>query len=384
MIRKWRTYFALTMIFILLFNIPFMSHANSIGEQIHPSATEYTNDCETLSKFQASSDPGSQLDKIDCEEAEEDPNFNDPIADEPTEEEKQQQPPAMNEGDDAEDSREDQEKDDAAEQVEKEKKAEDQEEITDEDEEKDTERETSDQPDPAEKNQETDESSVKHEAHEPEEKEQSKEDGEQVETEGNDSEKKMDVKDEAGGEHQANATQSGQLSGLAGVSLLNNTNLEAEQTTLANGMERITLTYSGRGLLNLDLLASSHTIFRLPPEIMDHISPENISATYNVPGLLGIIRNRGEFSPDQIHLDKGLNQVSMDFFNLLSLSILASYTFTLSMDLEEVPPTQSGDYTFYAHARSQLVDLSLLSGNDLATTSLSASELPSPPPSIVT
>jgi len=383
LLRKWRTYFAVAMIFILLFHIPFMSQAYNTDE-IHPPTNDHTNICETMNKLPEVSMSGSQMEEMDCEEVKEQMTANDPVAVQSSEDTQQQPPPTMNEGEDAEKSGDEQDGEDSEEPVEKKTEshpsdAEQQEETTEENEKQDKDvQDAPEQPDTMEENQdqETDQSMM---TDEQAEKERSEDQRQRMETADNDSEKEFEDNDEADGKRQTKTLQSVELSGLAGVNLLNNTSLEAEQTSLANGMERITLTYSGRGLLNLDLLANSHTIFRLPPEMMDRISPENISATYDVPGLLGIIRNRGEFSPEQIHLDRSLNQVSMDFFNLLSLSILASYTFTLSIDLEELPPTESGEYAFLANARSQLVDLSLLSADDLATATLTASTLPGPP-----
>lgn len=169
--------------------------------------------------------------------------------------------------------------------------------------------------------------------------------------------------------------------GLADIKLLNNSALTASKTPLSNGRQRITLTYTGSGVLNLSLLSSTYIIFNLPPELRAVLPQAELSATYDVPALgilVPILRNRGSFDRDEILISG--NQVYMNFRTLLSLNLLTSsnYIFTLNLTLPNLPPTPSGQYVFRAESTSELVDLSLISGN-AATATLAAPQLPAPP-----
>ncbi|MFC3419930.1 Ig-like domain-containing protein [Salinicoccus hispanicus] len=161
--------------------------------------------------------------------------------------------------------------------------------------------------------------------------------------------------------------------GLLDLRLLTNTTLNAQRSTV-NGKERITLTYRGDSILNLGLVSNAYAIFSLPPEIMNTITKSNLTASYNVPGLVS--RNRGNFTTQQIQIEG--NQVYMEVRNLLTLGLLSYYTYTLNIDLEELPLTDTGEYRFYSEATRQLVDLSVISGNP-ATTTLAAPTRPEAP-----
>lgn len=183
-----------------------------------------------------------------------------------------------------------------------------------------------------------------------------------------------DSKEEIDPGEEENATAASR-SGAADIGLLSNTQLNA-----AYDGERIILEYSGRGLLSLGVLTSTYSIFQLPPEIAEAADPDAMVARYDVPAvsiIIPIIRNRGTF--DTTAMDG--NSVYMDFYNLLSLNILSTQTFrfTLEIPLDELPPSESGVYTFHSQATSQLVDLSILSGEDVATATLEAPVKPESP-----
>lgn len=170
-------------------------------------------------------------------------------------------------------------------------------------------------------------------------------------------------------------------SGLLDVGLLNDTDLSVEH--VSNGeKEIIKLNYIGYGVLNLDLLSSTYAIFYLPTEIAAVIETENLSAYYDVPRLevLGIgPRNQGWFDSEEIIIDG--NQVYMNFRNLLSVSLLSrsNFNFTLEIELDNIPPSKNPDYVFYSEATNQLLDLSLLEGEDVARDTLEAPQFPEAP-----
>lgn len=163
--------------------------------------------------------------------------------------------------------------------------------------------------------------------------------------------------------------------GLADIRLLTNTTLNPVHESVDGG-GRITLNYRGGSLLNLQLLSNEYAIFYLPTEIINVISNENLSGSYNTPGLLGVIRNRGNFDGDEIIIDG--NQVYMEISNLVTLSLGSYYEFTLVIELDELPPTETGEYVFYSEATKQLVDLALISGNPARAT-LAAPQIPGAP-----
>lgn len=102
-----------------------------------------------------------------------------------------------------------------------------------------------------------------------------------------------------------------------------------------------------------------------------------MSASYSVPFLLGIPIS-GDFRNEDIVIDG--NQISMNFRSLLSLNLLlGEYRFTLNIDLDEIPVSNSPEYTFYSQATRQLVDLALLSGEPVATATLPAPHVPDMP-----
>ena len=167
--------------------------------------------------------------------------------------------------------------------------------------------------------------------------------------------------------------------GLLRIRLLNNATLDIDIRQSGNGKQRIHMVYEGEGLINVALLENSYIIFHLPREIADEMTIVN--ATYDVPAvglLIPILRNRGSFSPADIEV--GGSQVYMNFKNLLSLNLLSrtNYIFTLTIELDRLPPTPDGEYLFIADATRKLVDLSLFA-EDYARTKLPAPKIPDAP-----
>ena len=173
-----------------------------------------------------------------------------------------------------------------------------------------------------------------------------------------------------------------QAPGLIDVELLNNTSLNVNHTLKDNGVNEITLTYSGRGLLNLGLLSNTYSSFYVPSEIASLIDKNNLSVHYDVPRLgiiIPILRNTGYFDTEDINIDG--NHIYMNFFSLLSLNLLSpsEYVFTLTIELDELPPTESGEYVFHSVTSGQLVDLTLISNDGTATALMDAPMIPDPP-----
>jgi len=170
--------------------------------------------------------------------------------------------------------------------------------------------------------------------------------------------------------------------GLIDATLLSDSSLD---TSYSEDNSQIILSYEASGALDLSLLSNTYITFRLPSEIIDVITVENLSASYSVPllAILGIvIPSTGEFDRDEEINIEG-NQVYMNFTNLLSLNLLstADYEFTLTIDLDERlwPPTETGEYSFMAEATDQLINLSLLAEENIATATLAAPQIPDAP-----
>ncbi|TRM09234.1 hypothetical protein FH966_07315 [Lentibacillus cibarius] len=186
-------------------------------------------------------------------------------------------------------------------------------------------------------------------------------------------------KEQSNGQKETNTESKPQ--GVAQIGLLEDTELNVKHLSKAGG-EVIQLEYKGRGVLNVDVLSDTYSIFYLPSEIAGRLQKEDVTAFYDVPALsviVPIIRNKGEFKRNAIHIEG--NQVYMDFFNLLAVNLLSSsyFKFTLEIKLSELPPTENGEYEFYSQATSDVVDISVLSGENVATDTLQAPKLPEAP-----
>lgn len=164
---------------------------------------------------------------------------------------------------------------------------------------------------------------------------------------------------------------------LIDIRLLSDPSLTAQHTTLANGRERITLNYTGHGALKLGPLINTYSIFHLPPELMNAISPENLAASYEVRNPAGNVRGRGSFRAENIHLDPMRNQVYINFHRAVFAG-RSSYTFTLTIDLEGLLPNRTGEYVFLSDTTNKLVDLLVVSGNPARAT-LAAPQFPEAP-----
>lgn len=167
------------------------------------------------------------------------------------------------------------------------------------------------------------------------------------------------------------------------ISLLSSPKVAVEQTSLANvkvlGSESLTgnldsntkkliLNYSGKGLLTLGLLEHPYIIFQMPTEFSSLLQNptfiNGIVAKYDVPiiSLLGINLGRDSGTFSTINVDATTNTISVDYHNLLSLKLLSSstYNFTLEINLESLPASTDGVYTFLASTRNAVIDLSVL------------------------
>ncbi len=167
------------------------------------------------------------------------------------------------------------------------------------------------------------------------------------------------------------------------ISLLSSPQVAVEQTSLANvtvlgsesltghlgpNTQKLTLNYSGKGLLTLGFLEHPYIIFQMPIEFSSLLQNQSfingIVAKYDVPiiSLLGINLGRDSGTFSTIYVDSSTNTISMDYHNLLSLNLLSSstYNFTLEIDLDSLPASTDGVYTFLASSRNAVIDLSVL------------------------
>lgn len=144
---------------------------------------------------------------------------------------------------------------------------------------------------------------------------------------------------------------------------------------------QITLEYTGENLINLGLIKNTYIIFHLPDEIVSEINKNNVEirAFYDVP-LIGliipIIRNKGEFSEEDIHIVD--NQIMMNFTQLLSLNLLSNSYCKFRLELvfkDGLPTSRSGEYVFMSQATNQIINLTLLGSSNVATTTLQAPTL---------
>jgi hypothetical protein len=172
-----------------------------------------------------------------------------------------------------------------------------------------------------------------------------------------------------------------QTSGLLGVTLLSDTNLDAAHSKLPDGRHKIILNYSGWGALDVSLLGSTFMIFQLPPEIANAMNGE-IVATYDVPEItalgVDVKRKTGDFG----NIELTGNQVILDFKSLISLNLLSRsiYKFSVEITMDDLPfpTTEAGKFTFYGEATKQLIDLSILSDTTPAKATISYNNIAAP------
>ncbi|MGK7376427.1 adhesive domain-containing protein [Planococcus sp. 1R117A] len=154
--------------------------------------------------------------------------------------------------------------------------------------------------------------------------------------------------------------------GLLDVGLLTNTTLKASSIAQTDGRQTVKLNYSGRSILNLNLLENTYVIFSLPPELAALADAGNMTASFDVPlvSLLGIEvgRSLGSFQTGDIQLIG--NQVVINTRGLISLGLISTYRFELAFTIDAFPPAaEQNEYVFYAQATRQIVDVSLLEQN---------------------
>ncbi len=159
------------------------------------------------------------------------------------------------------------------------------------------------------------------------------------------------------------------------VSILKNTKLDASWNLY---QDKLSMKYSGTPLVNLGLLKEGYTYFELPGELMDALKEDpryktRLSLKYKTPGLLGLIPNRGSVDPNDMVV-KG-NQIYVKWSSFLDLGLLGlgKYEYSLDIDLRGLDvPCNEGIYRLAAYATSQSIDLSLLSSDKAAKTTIDA------------
>lgn len=162
----------------------------------------------------------------------------------------------------------------------------------------------------------------------------------------------------------------GGTSGLVNTTLLTNQKLTGTPTSLDSKSKKITLNYSGEGVLDLGLVEDIKVVFKMPEEFASLLKDPNfkksLKASYDVPlvEVLGIklLDNKGSFTADQIHIDTATNSVYMNYSDLLRLTLLpqAIYNFTLEIDLDKLPCAVDNEYTFNAYTSNAFIDVSVL------------------------
>ncbi|WP_342388826.1 Ig-like domain-containing protein [Salinicoccus bachuensis] len=152
-----------------------------------------------------------------------------------------------------------------------------------------------------------------------------------------------EIADEKAQAPQEESAESLQTTALVGADILGNTSLTAAK---ADHPSRIILTYKITSILNLGLLDRAFVNFYLPPEIMELISKNNLQASYYDSSLFDTGGDPEPFTPEQINITG--NQVILEAESFLNLKAGVENTFTLEIMLDEFPPTDTGQYTFYA------------------------------------
>lgn len=162
-----------------------------------------------------------------------------------------------------------------------------------------------------------------------------------------------------------------EASGVAGISLLDNLTLNGSYA------DRVTLTATGSGVLNLNLLKDRYVIFKVPIRLMPYVNQASLTGSYDVPSisLLGIEigRRSGTLTRDDFLIDVASGQIIFNANELLSVSLLSNstYRFTISFTLSSLPVGHPQQYTFFSHMTNEIVDIELLSdGSDSWTLTL--------------
>ncbi|WP_214774541.1 hypothetical protein [Exiguobacterium sp. s37] len=153
-----------------------------------------------------------------------------------------------------------------------------------------------------------------------------------------------------------------QANGLLGVSLLSEISLSGAYS------DRVELTLTGQGVLDLNLLKDRFVIFQIPSALMPYLDESSLAGSYEIPALIGV--NRGTIATNQWVVDEAREQVYFRANQLLSVSVLnpKQYQFKLSFRLNRLPLGTPQAHTFYGHMTNELVRIDLLSdGRDAWT-----------------
>ncbi|WP_147533591.1 hypothetical protein [Bacillus marasmi] len=162
----------------------------------------------------------------------------------------------------------------------------------------------------------------------------------------------------------------GGTSGLVNTTLLTNQILTGTPSSLDSFSKKITLNYSGEGVLDLGVLEDIKVVFKMPDEFASLLKDPNfkksLTASYDVPTIsvlgLDLLKSKGSFSADQIHIDAATNSVYMNYSDLLRLTLLPQsiYNFTLEIALDKLPCAVDNEYTFNAYTSNAFIDVSVL------------------------
>jgi glucan-binding YG repeat protein len=155
------------------------------------------------------------------------------------------------------------------------------------------------------------------------------------------------------------------LQGVLDLRLFPDASLNSQIQT-KNQDYQLNLTYEASTTLGLGLLSRSYVVFYLPSSLINQITKEDLSMSYDVPSILG--RDSDTFTKDQIKIEG--NQIYVELNEFLRLSLFATYKFTLTIDLGELPESDNFLIPFFTEVlRGDLIDITLL-GEDITRSNL--------------
>ncbi|MGW7808501.1 hypothetical protein ACWESC_13515, partial [Staphylococcus xylosus] len=165
------------------------------------------------------------------------------------------------------------------------------------------------------------------------------------------------------------------IAALADVTLLDNMELSANHE---NGA--LNLKLEGRPLIGLGI-GNTYPTFQLPPQFHNLMTNSNfknaITLKYDLPGVAGIIRNKGTVKNSDLKIDPNTGIIYGTVNNLVNLGVGSRVTYTLEIDLKKL--TENGilpesnkpgrhEYNFSSAVGSGLIDLDILANNGNETS----------------
>ncbi|PNZ94352.1 hypothetical protein, partial [Staphylococcus nepalensis] len=160
------------------------------------------------------------------------------------------------------------------------------------------------------------------------------------------------------------------MAALADVTLLDNMDLIASHN---DGV--LSLKLEGYPLVSLGV-GNTYPTFQLPEQFYNLMTNPNfknaVTLDYDLPGVLGAIRNKGTINGDNLNIDANTGVIFGSVRNLLNLSVGSRVSYNLNIDLNSL--TEGGilpgsnqpgrhEYDFTSAVGTGLIDVDLLSNN---------------------